>query len=203
MTMRSLALLSLCLSVAGCEKASNPFQSGKSAAASAASQAVPAVTALLPGQWQTTMDIAPLDDAALALLDSDKKRQVADLLSGTTTTSAMCLPVDQARSPNATLIAGHDAGQCNFESFSLNRGTLDAVITCSQPGKPGRTLIAAHGTYAGADFALDAVLRVETDTPYDTVKGPMPTASGGPVRFHIRVTGKHQGECTAGEEVTS
>ena len=200
MTLRLLAAGCLFLLMAW-EKTPSPVQSGKSAAASAASQSTPVVTALAPGLWETKTLIDP---ASLTKLDDSATpadREIAETFAGRTITQAMCLSVDQARSPNATVIGGREHGQCSFESFSLNRGALDAVITCAREGQPGRTLIAAHGRYQGTQFNLDAVLRIEPDTPFDTVTGPMPKSERQPIRFHMKVTGTHKGECPAGEDV--
>ena len=200
MTMRLLALVPLIL-LAGCEKMSDPVQSGKRAAATAAGRERPVVTALQPGLWETTTEIAALDPQARAALETADARALADKLGGQKQVSAVCLSADQARSPNALVIGGREQGQCSFESFSLNRGTLDAVLTCAHPGKVGRTLIAAHGSYAGTAFDLNTVMRIESDTPYDSVKGPMPKAKAPPVRFHTRITGTLKGSCPAGEEI--
>lgn len=201
MMLRTLALLPFLFLTPACERAQSPVQSGKTAAASVASQPLPTITALLPGRWETTTDIAALEDTTYTGLESDGLRAIADTLGGRKLTSLMCLPVDQARSPNALVIGGREFGACSFESFSLHRGTLDAVLTCVRPGQPGRALIAAHGRYAGASFTLDTVTRIEPETPYDDVKGPMPTPDSKPVRFHTRITGVHKGDCPAGEEV--
>jgi len=200
MTMRLLALVPL-IFLAACEKMSDPVQSGKRAAASAAGRERPIVMALQPGLWETTTEIADLDPQARAALETADARAIADKLGGQKQVSMTCLSADQARSPNALVIGGRDQGQCSFESFSLNRGTLDAVLTCAHPGKVGRTLIAAHGSYAKTAFALNSVMRIESDTPYDSVKGPMPKAKAPPVRFHTRITGTLKGSCPAGEEI--
>lgn len=196
-----LSVFLLLLLPAACDKASNPVQSGKSAAASAAAQSTPVLTALTPGFWHTHLvaDSVNLNDYPAALSKAD--RMLAEKLGGTAQQNALCVSAEQARRPNATLIGGRDSGACSFESFSLYRGTLDAVITCAHPGKAGRTLIAAHGPYEGNSFALDAVVRIEPDTPYDTLKGPMPTSEKPPIRFHAKITGDYQGVCPAGEEV--
>lgn len=200
MTLRLTALLLLLLPAA-CDKASNPVQSGKTAAATAARQSMPVPTVLTPGFWQTSFlaDTIDLSDYPEPLSKAD--RMLAERLSSTAQNSAMCLSAEQARSPNASVIGGRESGACSFESFSLYRGTLDAVITCTHPGKAGRTLIAAHGPYDGQDFALEAVVRIEPDMPYDTLKGPMPKSEKPPIRFHATITGKHQGDCPAGEDV--
>lgn len=187
--------------LAGCEKAAGPAESGKRAAASAAGQAAPMVTALVPGLWETTSTIGMIDAAERAALETPEALKLADELGGQQKKAAMCLSPDQARSPHAKVIAGQVEGQCSFESFSLYKGTLDAVLTCAVPGKKGRTLIAAHGNYQGKAFALDAVLRLEPDMPFDTGKGPMPSTQSPPVRFHTKIVGTYKGECPAGEDV--
>ena len=200
MTLRLIALMLLLLPAA-CEKAPNPVQSGKSAAASAAAQTTPIVTALTPGFWHTNLVADSIDLSEYPDTLSRADRMLAEKMGGTAQNASMCVSADQARSPNATLIGGRESGACSFESFSLYRGTLDAVITCAHPGKPGRTLIAAHGPYEGQNFALDAVVRIEPDVPYDTLKGPMPKSEKPPIRFHVKITGEHKGDCPAGEDV--
>ena len=133
MTLRLLALVPLIL-LAGCEELSDPVQSGKRAAATAAGRERPVVTALQPGLWETTTEIAALDPQARAALEASDARALADKLGGQKQVSAVCLSADQARSPNALVIGGREQGQCSFESFSLNRGTLDAVL--ENAGRP-------------------------------------------------------------------
>lgn len=193
--------LALAVSLSACEKAASPAESGKRAAATAAGRSAPVVTALAPGLWETTSNIGMIDAADREALQSPDALKLADQLGGQQKKAAMCLSPDQARSPNARVIAGQVDGQCSFESFSLYKGTLDAVLTCAVPGKKGRTLIAAHGSYEGKAFALDAVMRLEPDMPFDTVKGPMPTTDSPPVRFHTKIIGALKGECPAGEDV--
>ncbi|MFM7027988.1 MAG: DUF3617 domain-containing protein [Chakrabartia sp.] len=200
MIRRSMAL-GLILALAACEKTPNPVQSGKSAAASAASHSAQVSTLLAPGLWQIDQSIDPTDFERAQEALADGRQQMAEKLIGPRQTSSMCLSVDQARSPSAAVIAGRDAGQCSFESFSRNRETLDAVITCVHANKPGRTLLAVHGTYQGTRFLLDAVMRLEPNTPFDTMKGPMPTADAEPIRMHTRIEGSFKGECPAGEDV--
>lgn len=200
MNLRLLPL-ALVLMLAACEKTPNPVQSGKSAAASAASHPVRVVTALTPGLWQIDQVYDPVDvDAYPTPLSATDKAAVLEL-SGKRQTETLCLSADNARSPYVPLIAGQNTGQCNFESFSLDRGTLDAVIACFRPNQPGRTMIVTHGSYRGAAFALDAVVRVEPRTPYDTIEGPMPEMDKQPIRLRARMTGRHMGACPAGEDV--
>lgn len=200
MNLRLSALAPLLL-LAACEKTPNPVQSGKTAAASAASHPVRVISALAPGLWQINQVFDPVNlDAYPAPLTATDRAAVLQL-SGKTQTGSLCVSADNARSPYAPLIAGQEAGQCNFESFSLDRGTLDAVIACVRPNQPGRTMIVTHGSYRGAAFALDAVVRVEPRTPYDTIEGPMPEADKQPIRLRARITGRHMGACPAGEDV--
>lgn len=203
MLMRPALCLPLILlaPLAACEKAVSPAASGKRAAADAAGRTLPRVSALEPGLWETRAQIGMIDASERALLDNPAALALADQLGGQEKTATMCLSPDEARSPNAMVIAGRMQAACSFESFSLHGGTLDAVLTCTVPGKQGRTLIAAHGDYGGKTFALDAVLRLEPDMPADTGKGPMPTTQSPPVRFHTKILGTHKGACPAGEDV--
>ena len=110
---------------------------------------------------------------------------------GRTQTQTMCVTPEQARGPSSQLIGGSASGDCSFETFSLLRGTLNAVMTCRKQGEAGQLVVATNGAYAGDTVELESVMRVE-----ETLDQPKEKA----LRFIAKVAGKRTGECPATKE---
>jgi uncharacterized ParB-like nuclease family protein len=190
MTMKAaLGILVPALLIAGCNKTPGKddveLTNASVAEANAAAEKVETIT---PGQWTVTTEIT---DVRLPAMEGED-RQMADAMTqqmkGRTQTQTSCVTPEQARGPNSTLIGGTNNGACSFESFSLLRGALNAVLTCRKEGNPGQMVIATSGTYGGDKVDLETVMRVE-----ETLDQPKDKA----LRIVSTVTGRRIGDCPA------
>lgn len=177
------------LMIAGCNKAPGKddvdLTNASVAQVQAATEKVETIT---PGLWTVTTEIT---EVRLPGLESED-RQMADAMSqqmvGRKQTQTSCVTPEQARGPSSALIGGDANGVCSFETFSLLRGTLNAVMTCRKQGDPGQMVIATNGTYGGDKVELESVMRVEEslDQPKDKA-----------MRLVSKVTGHRTGACPA------
>jgi hypothetical protein len=146
------------------------------------------VETITPGQWTVTTEITEVRLPAVA----DEDRQMADAMAaqmkGRTQTQTSCVSPEQARGPSSALIGGTANGACSFETFSLLRGALNAVLTCRKDGDPGQMVVATSGTYGGDKVDLESVTRVE-----ETLDQPKDKA----LRIVSTVTGRRTGDCPA------
>ncbi len=177
------------LLIAGCNKTPGKddvaLTNASVADANAAAEKVETIT---PGQWTVTTEIT---DVRLPGVEGEEP-QMADAMmqqmKGRTQTQSTCVSPDQARGPNSALIGGTANGACSFETFSLLRGALNAVLTCRKDDSAGQMVIAVSGTYGGDQFDLESVTRVE-----ETLDQPKDKA----LRVVSTVTGHRTGDCAA------
>lgn len=177
------------LLIAGCNKTLGKddvaLTNASVADANAAAEKVQTIT---PGQWTVTTEIT---DVRLPGVEGEEP-QMADAMmrqmKGRTQTQSTCVSPDQARGPNSALIGGTANGACSFETFSLLRGALNAVLTCRKDDAAGQMVVAVSGTYGGDQFDLESVTRVE-----ETLDQPKDKA----LRVVSTVTGHRTGDCAA------
>ncbi len=177
------------LLIAGCNKTPGKddvvLTNASVAEANAAAEKVETIT---PGQWTVTTEIT---DVRLPGVEGEEP-QMADAMmqqmKGRTQTQSTCVSPDQARGPNSALIGGTANGACSFETFSLLRGALNAVLTCRKEDAAGQMVVAVSGTYGGDQFDLESVTRVE-----ETLDQPKDKA----LRVVSTVTGHRTGDCPA------
>ncbi len=177
------------LLIAGCNKTPGKddvaLTNASVADANAAAEKVETIT---PGQWTVTTEIT---DVRLPGVEGEEP-QMADAMmqqmKGRTQTQSTCVSPDQARGPNSALIGGTANGACSFETFSLLRGALNAVLTCRKDDAAGQMVVAVSGTYGGNQFDLESVTRVE-----ETLDQPKDKA----LRVVSTVTGHRTGDCAA------
>lgn len=177
------------LLIAGCNKTPGKddvaLTNASVAEANAAAEKVQTIT---PGKWTVTTEIT---DVRLPGVEGEEP-QMADAMmrqmKGRTQTQSTCVSPDQARGPNSALIGGTDNGACSFETFSLLRGALNAVLTCRKDDAAGQMVVAVSGTYGGDQFDLESVTRVE-----ETLDQPKDKA----LRVVSTVTGHRTGDCAA------
>lgn len=165
----------------------------KNATIAEAHAAVSKVETITPGQWTVTTEITDVRLPGVAGQDAQMAQAMMQQMKGRTQTQTTCVTPDQARGPSSTLIGGTLNGACSFESFSLQGGTLDAVMTCRKEGDPGQMVVATHGTYGGDTVDLESVTRVE-----QTLNQPQEQA----LRLVARVSGKRTGACTATKDTS-
>lgn len=175
--------------IAGCGKAPDDLEM-KNASVAEVQAAANKVQAITPGQWEVVTEITEVRLPGLEGADPGIADAMAAQMKGRTQTQTSCVTPEQARGPSSALIGGDANGACSFESFSLLRGKLNAVMTCRKPGDPGQMVVATNGTYAGDVVALESVMRIE-----QTLDQPKEKA----MRLVAKVTGRRTGDCQSNE----
>ncbi len=183
----ALGILIPALLVAGCNKTPGSGDvEMTNASVAEVNKAAEKVETITPGQWTVTTKITDVRLPGVEGAD----RQIADAMmqqmKGRTQTQTSCVTPQQARGPSSALIGGTTNGACSFETFSLLRGTLNAVMTCRKEGAPGQMVVATNGTYAGDRVELESVTRIE-----ETLNQPRDTT----MRLVSRISGRRTGDC--------
>ncbi len=183
----ALGILVPALLIAGCNKTPGKDDVElTNASVAEAHQASEKVEAITPGQWTVTTEITEVRLPAVAEEDRQMADAMAQQMKGRTQTQTSCVSPEQARGPSSALIGGTANGACSFETFSLLRGALNAVMTCRKEGDPGQMVVATSGTYGGDKVDLESVTRVE-----ETLDQPKDKA----LRIVSTVTGRRTGDC--------
>ena len=183
----ALGILVPALLIAGCNKTPGKDDVElTNASVAEAHQASEKVEAITPGQWTVTTEITEVRLPAVAEEDRQMADAMAQQMQGRTQTQTSCVSPEQARGPSSALIGGTANGACSFETFSLLRGALNAVMTCRKEGDPGQMVVATSGTYGGDKVDLESVTRVE-----ETLDQPKDKA----LRIVSTVTGRRTGDC--------
>ena len=183
----ALGILVPALLIAGCNKTPGKDDVElTNASVAEAHQASEKVETITPGQWTVTTEITEVRLPAVAEEDRQMADAMAQQMKGGTQTQTSCVSPEQARGPSSALIGGTANGACSFETFSLLRGALNAVMTCRKEGDPGQMVVATSGTYGGDKVDLESVTRVE-----ETLDQPKDKA----LRIVSTVTGRRTGDC--------
>ena len=183
----ALGIMVPALLIAGCNKTPGKDDVElTNASVAEAHQASEKVEAITPGQWTVTTEITEVRLPAVAEEDRQMADAMAQQMKGRTQTQTSCVSPEQARGPSSALIGGTANGACSFETFSLLRGALNAVMTCRKEGAPGQMVVATSGTYGGDKVDLESVTRVE-----ETLDQPKDKA----LRIVSTVTGRRTGDC--------
>ena len=183
----ALGIMVPALLIAGCNKTPGKDDVElTNASVAEAHQASEKVETITPGQWTVTTEVTEVRLPAVAEEDRQMADAMAQQMKGRTQTQTSCVSPEQARGPSSALIGGTANGACSFETFSLLRGALNAVMTCRKEGDPGQMVVATSGTYGGDKVDLESVTRVEEtlDQPKDKALRIVPT-----------VTGRRTGDC--------
>lgn len=185
----ALGIMVPALLIAGCNKTPGKDDVElTNASVAEAHQASEKVETITPGQWTVTTEVTEVRLPAVAEEDRQMADAMAQQMKGRTQTQTSCVSPEQARGPSSALIGGTANGACSFETFSLLRGALNAVMTCRKEGDPGQMVVATSGTYGGDKVDLESVTRVE-----ETLDQPKDKA----LRIVSTVTGRRTGDCPA------
>ena len=183
----ALGIMVPALLIAGCNKTPGKDDVElTNASVAEAHQASEKVETITPGQWTVTTEVTEVRLPAVAEEDRQMADAMAQQMKGRTQTQTSCVSPEQARGPSSALIGGTANGACSFETFSLLRGALNAVMTCRKEGDPGQMVVATSGTYGGDKVDLESVTRVE-----ETLDQPKDKA----LRIVSTVTGRRTGDC--------
>lgn len=179
MTCRSTAailaatlLLGACSGQSGNETAANGSESEASTGATGASG--PALAALQPGQWETTVEILRMEMPGMPA------GMPAPTIPATTTRH--CVTPEEAAQPPAEFFAGNPGDACQRENFTIGNGRVSGVITCSAEGTTIRSEM--EGQFSSTSFEMTS--RTQT------------TAQGMTMNGETRIRSRRVGDCPAG-----
>ncbi len=103
-----------------------------------------------PGRWRWTSKIEKMDIAGLL----PEEREAI----GKPTIVFTCVKPEQAEQVHVEAFQKGKDG-CTYDHFTMQRGVLDAGLTCTQGGRQDK--MAMTGTYSSADYQITTTSRVE------------------------------------------
>lgn len=185
--MRHLTLVPLAaLALAGCNN-SQPSVSLTNASpeevAKAATESGATDTMFNPGKWETRVELIDTQIPGIERLPPQLAAQMKSKMAEAHISSS-CMSPEDAKRPDAKVIAGRDKGNCTFEHFNLAGGKIDAKMTCSEPN--GATEMTLNGTFTRD--TMDEVAEMTMAMP------------SGQMHTKMKITARRVGDCTAGDK---
>lgn len=180
--MRLRVILLAALALGACNKAGNTVSAGPiDPAANAKAAAAAGGVHFQPGLYQSKVDIKQLDMPGMppAVLAAMKGRMLEKPLT-------YCLTPEDAAKGAEAMKRGLGKGQCQFDRFNAEGGTMDSSMTC-QLGGQGTMHAVAHGTYTDTGSVTAS-----------TMDMTMGVANNGVGKMHIEqvTTTSRVGDCT-------
>ncbi len=139
------------------------------AAAVLAGAAVAQVSAIQPGQWETSVTITSVDMPGAP-------PEMAKMMIGRTTTVKQCLTPEQAARGPQDMLKGNKS--CEFTHYSIAGGRLSSEMVCRQGG--GTMTATSSGSF--------------TPTSY-TATGKVVVSGGAAMTMTSTTSGRRTGEC--------
>ena len=174
--LASIAVLAGAVILAGCGKKADDVSLKNASVETVANKAQDAVK-LQPGQWEMSFAIDKMEMPGMPA-GAHPAAQPAQK-------AAICITPEQAAKPAGDIFAGKGAGDCKFDTFTMNGGKMNATMSCKMANMPGQTKTVMTGTYASTEFANEVT---------STVSG-MP--GGQTATIHATSSGHRIGECAA------
>ncbi|MBX3561124.1 MAG: DUF3617 domain-containing protein [Sphingomonas sp.] len=179
MTYRSTAailaaslLLGACSGQSDNEAAANGAEDSASTGATGASG--PALAALQPGEWETTVEILRMEMPGMPA------GMPAPAIPATTTRH--CVTPEEAAQPPAEFFAGNpDNSACQRENFTIGNGRVSGIIICSVEGTTVRSEM--EGQFSSTGFEMTS--RTQTTAQDMTMNG------------ETRIRSQRVGDCAA------
>ena len=168
----SLTRLSLALplaALAACGEQASSVAEQNDARAQAAAQTVVDPNALKPGRWETKTLITSLGGST-----SEAREQA----NGKESALDQCLPQKEARRPDSNFFAGGDSSECQYTSFEMRNGRIDAKMSCTVT--PGTVTMSLAGDYTPTSYALDATATTSGTPGGSTTKAKLSGTWIGP-----------------------
>jgi hypothetical protein len=143
-------------------------------AADKAEKAKPAAAAkiskMLPGEYESTMQIVRLDVPGMA---EDMKTKMQAQMAGQKNVAKHCLTKEQAEKNQGDMfknILSAGQGNCNMDDYSVNNGAVSGKLTCTTPAG-GRGVMTLRGTVtdSGSDMKMIADMQ-EKSFPQGTAQ---------------------------------
>jgi hypothetical protein len=163
--MRSLVLLPL-LALAACSGGGEDPAAQNKAKAEAAKN-----LQLAAGQWQISTEVTRFDS-------QDNGPPKINTPVGTKQEASACVAEGEGKKPAPVLLAGDEDYECEYGSFYMSSGTLNAQLNCRRDGLSGEIRMTVDGTYT-AD-KIDAEQSISTFL-----------SGTGDVTMQTKLTGRH------------
>ncbi|WP_162875506.1 DUF3617 domain-containing protein [Sphingomonas crusticola] len=173
--LASVAALAGAVMLAGCGKKADDVSLKNASVETVANSAKGAVK-IEPGQWEMSFLIDKMEIPGMPA-GSNPPQQAQK--------ASTCITPEQAAKPAGDLFAGKGAGDCKFDTFTMNDGKMNATMSCKMPNMPGQSKTVMSGNYASTHFDNEVT---------STVSG-MP--GGQTVTIHATSSGRRLGECPA------
>lgn len=173
--MRAAFLFPLLLAASCSKRADDTSEAGMSAA-QVSSEA--RKIKLEPGEWETTTKVTKIEVQGLP-------KAAAEKASGTNTVTRNCITPAEAARPDANILSGTKEGNCTYQRFSMAGSKIDAAMTCSPRGLPGKMAMTLEGDYSPTAYVLDMAMKAD-------LPGSMA------MDMKASVSGRRIGECSAG-----
>ena len=172
---RAIVLIPLFLAAA-CSKAAERNADGNISAAEVSAEA--RKIKLEAGEWETTTKITQIEVRGLP-------KAAAQKAAGTNTVTRDCITPAEAARPDANILSGTKDGNCTYQRFSMAGSKIDAAMTCSPRGLPGKMAMTLEGDYSSTAYVLDMAMKAD-------LPGSMA------MDMKASVSGKRIGECGVG-----
>lgn len=102
----------------------------------------------LPGRWESTMTVDRMEMKGVPAAATQGMRQNMGSHSFVT-----CLTPEQASKPEGDFFRPGESG-CTYDSFTMDGGKVDAVMTCKQPGGQRVSKTTMSGTYGETAYEM-------------------------------------------------
>jgi len=175
MKLGSVLLLTGAVMLAGCGKKANDVSLKDASVEKVANTAQNAVK-LQPGQWEMSFAIDKMEIPGMPAGAASPPAQAQK--------AATCITPEQAAKPAGDMFSGKGAGDCKFDTFTMNDGKMNAAMTCKLPNNQGESKTVMTGSYSPTSFSNEVT---------STVAVP----NGQKVTIHATSAGKRIGECPA------
>ena len=174
--MRAAMIVPLLLLSASCSKRADDEPEASVSAAQVSAEA--RKIKLEAGEWETTTKITQIEVQGLP-------KAAAQKAAGTNTVTRNCITPAEAARPDANILSGTKDGNCTYQRFSMAGSKIDAAMTCSPRGLPGKMAMTLEGDYSSTAYVLDMAMKAD-------LPGSMA------MDMKASVSGKRIGECGVG-----
>lgn len=181
--MRSPAILVLALSICAlgaCNKQPQAAGAGKGAGDAPQAGAAANLQMPQPGRYRTTTRIV---DVAFPGMDAAMAGRMKGMFGAQGQSAEFCLTAQQAGKGYQEMTRRAAQGNCAYDSFKAEGGTLDAAMTC-QTGRGMTTRSVLHGAFTSTGSHLQMTS--------DTSGAGMP---GGGMHLQAEVVSERIGDC--------
>ena len=170
------------LPLAACDSGSVSARNASVAEVAAKAQGLAQIE---PGLWTTTTDVR-----AIEIPGMDEPRIMegvtAQLKKRHAIASTHCVTPEEASRPPSEMFAGKNSGECRYDKFDMGGGRLNAAMTCSPQGQPGKMTMTMAGSYSSTSYDLAMEMKVSN-----------PAIPGGGMTMKSRTKGARTGACDA------